>query len=137
MKRLGSGNRTRKLLLKFCAGWAIGGALAMPAVAHHSAAAFDATRTLAISGTIKRFEWSNPHVWIVLAPQAGGTAATRYECAAPGVLARSGWTEDTLHEGETVMLSYHPRRDGSPGGQFASAILPDGRQIGGRLGARP
>jgi hypothetical protein len=39
---------------------------AVPAVAHHSFAMFDAEKTMSIEGTVKEFQWTNPHSWIHL-----------------------------------------------------------------------
>ena len=36
----------------------------MPASAHHSFAMFDATKEVTMSGTVKEFEWTNPHSWL-------------------------------------------------------------------------
>jgi hypothetical protein len=34
---------------------------AIPAVAHHSFAMFDAEKISTLEGTLKEFEWTNPH----------------------------------------------------------------------------
>ena len=34
--------------------------------AHHSATMFDSTKVKELSGTVKEFQWKNPHVWIQL-----------------------------------------------------------------------
>ena len=39
-------------------------AIATPALAHHSFAMFDREKTVSISGVVKEYEWTNPHVWI-------------------------------------------------------------------------
>jgi hypothetical protein len=39
-------------------------AFAVPAVAHHSFAMFDAQKTVTLQGTVKEFEWVNPHSWL-------------------------------------------------------------------------
>ncbi len=36
-------------------------ALAAPALAHHSAAGIDRTKTVTLVGTVKEFGWRNPH----------------------------------------------------------------------------
>jgi hypothetical protein len=35
---------------------------ALPALAHHSYAAFDSTQTRTLTGTVKSLQWGNPHV---------------------------------------------------------------------------
>src|SRR5262249_41550255 len=47
--------------------------IAAPAFAHHSFAMFDRTKVVNITGTVKEYEWTNPHVWIhINAPDEKG-----------------------------------------------------------------
>jgi len=39
-------------------------AFTTPALAHHSFAMFDAEQTVTMQGTVKEFEWTNPHSWL-------------------------------------------------------------------------
>ena len=39
---------------------------AIPAIAHHSFAMFDGEKTKLLEGTVKEFQWTNPHSWILL-----------------------------------------------------------------------
>jgi hypothetical protein len=112
--------------------------IAAPARAHHSFAAFEMDKTLTVTGTVKDFQWTNPHSWIiVLAPGAGGgTTEYRFEGAPPINLIRGGWTEDTLQTGDHVTVEYHPRRDGASGGGFTAVTLPNGKRMG-TMGSPP
>ena len=39
-------------------------AASMPLMAHHSfAAEFDANKTVKMTGTVTKIDWTNPHVW--------------------------------------------------------------------------
>ena len=50
---------------------------AMPAFAHHSFAMFDADKKMTLEGTVKEFQWTNPHSWILMmVPNAQGHAGT-------------------------------------------------------------
>ena len=40
--------------------------LAGAAHAHHSGAIFEPERTITLSGTVREFQWTNPHCWIQL-----------------------------------------------------------------------
>ena len=45
----------------------------IPAFAHHSFAMFDADKKMTLEGTIKEFQWTNPHSWILMnVPNAAG-----------------------------------------------------------------
>ena len=47
--------------------FAVIGAAAMPALAHHSfAAEFDGSKSYRLTGTITRIEWSNPHSYFFI-----------------------------------------------------------------------
>ena len=39
-------------------------AFTAPAIAHHSFAMFDDQKTVTLQGTVKEFEWVNPHSWL-------------------------------------------------------------------------
>jgi hypothetical protein len=104
-----------------------------PARAHHSFSMFDRDKTVTVSGTVKSFDWVNPHAWIQLAVGAEEQADVwSLEMGGPGQLQRQGWTPGTLKMGDKVTVRIHPLRDGSYGGQFVSLTLPDGKILGRR-----
>ena len=96
--------------------------------AHHSFAMFDRTRTTEVSGTVKEFQWSNPHVWIQLLVQnsQGGTDEWGIECTSINFMARRGWDHDTLKAGDRVKLNIFPLKDGSKGGSFVKVVTLNG-----------
>jgi hypothetical protein len=102
------------------------------ALAHHSFAMFDAGQKVTLSGTVKEFQWTNPHSWILLMVSGanGQLAQWAIEMGGPGMLARQGWTTTTLTPGMAVQVMIHPLRDGTNGGQFLALTLPDGTQLG-------
>jgi hypothetical protein len=108
------------------------GMYAVPVYAHHSFAMFDAEKTTTIAGTVKEFQWTNPHAWIILNVDGNGGQAAQWaiEMNGPGGLARQGWRPKTLTAGMPVALTIHPLRDGTNGGQFMSITLPDGTKMG-------
>ena len=111
---------------------------ALPAVAHHSFAMFDAEKTKTLEGTVKEFQWTNPHSWILLTVDnaQGQPEQWAIEMGGPGGLARQGWVPKTLLPGMKVKAVIHPLRDGNNGGQFMAVTLPDGTQMG-NLNAAP
>ncbi|MDB6086930.1 MAG: hypothetical protein JWN43_4811 [Gammaproteobacteria bacterium] len=103
-------------------------AWATPALAHHSFAAYDHTKTLTLKGTVKTFQWTNPHVviWFVVQPEGGGEPQEwSVETTSPGVLTRSGWTRHSVNPGDRVSIEFNPLRDGSRGGGLNSVTLLD------------
>ncbi len=105
---------------------------AIPAVAHHSFAMFDATKTITLQGTVKEFHWTNPHSWIFLmVPDTEGQPKEwAIELGSPGGLVRQGWVPKTLTPGMNVKVVVRPLKDGKIGGQFLAVTLRDGTQLG-------
>jgi hypothetical protein len=106
--------------------------LAVPALAHHSAAGVDQSRTVTIVGVLKEFKWANPHSWmdIDVTDEKGATKLWSVEMTAPAYLARAGWTSKTVKPGDKLTVTVRPMRNGDPGGLFVSITLPDGRVLG-------
>jgi len=109
---------------------------AMTAFAHHSTAMYDYRNTKTISGTVKEFQWTNPHMFIkVLVPDASGnTVEWNVECGTPNINARHGWKKSDIKTGDRVTLEMNPLRDGSPGATLKWVQLPDGRKLFGPAG---
>jgi hypothetical protein len=108
-------------------------AFAAPAVAHHSFAMFDPDRTVILKGTVKEFEWTNPHVWMRIMVVDQATGKTMQYAMEMGSVARStydGWKRDTVKPGDAVTVSIHPLKDGSRGGMYLSAEFADGHKLG-------
>jgi hypothetical protein len=109
--------------------------VAVPALAHHSFAMFDANQSKELEGTVKEFQWTNPHAWIMLTvAKDGAEQQWAVEMGGPSGLARQGWRPKTLTPGMPIKLTVHPLRDGTNGGQFMSAVLPDGTKLGAGAG---
>jgi hypothetical protein len=103
-------------------------AVAAPAIAHHSFAVFDMSAQKTVTGTVKRVDWTNPHIWIWMdvANDKGGTDVYAFEGMSPNFLNRRGWTRTTLEAGDKITVVYRPMRDGANGGMFMSTKLADG-----------
>ena len=105
---------------------------AAPAGAHHSFAMFDATKNVTLQGTVKEFEWTNPHSWLrvnVTDEKTGKTVLWALELSSPARLTTMGMHADSVHPGDKVSVTFHPMRDGTRGGQFIQAELPGGKQV--------
>src|SRR5262245_12603298 len=77
------------------------GLFAIPALGHHSFAMFDAGKLMTLEGTVKEFQWTNPHAWIHLtvAGEDGKDVNWAIEMNGPSGLARDGWRPRTLTPG--------------------------------------
>jgi len=109
---------------------------AIPALAHHSFAMFDAGKLVTLEGTVDQFQWTNPHAWIhlVVNDAEGKPVKWAIEMNGPTGLVRDGWFPKTLTPGMKVKVVIHPLKDGNPGGQYLAVTLPDGTQMGNPTG---
>jgi hypothetical protein len=83
-------------------------ALEAPALAHHAVSAeFDRNKPVSFTGTVKKVEWMNPHIYthIEAKDPSGKTMVYEVEGGAPNALFRNGWRADTLKPGETVSVT--------------------------------
>jgi hypothetical protein len=82
------------------------------ALAHHSAVMFDTSREVAVEGTVTRYDWRNPHVYMAIETVAadGRTVEQPVEVGAPSVLAPLGLTSDSVQIGERVTIHGSPNR---------------------------
>jgi hypothetical protein len=89
---------------------------------------FDAEKSVKLDGTIKEFQWTNPHSWILIMVKnkQGVDEQWAIEMGGPAGLARQGWVPKTLTPGMKVSAIIHPLKDGTRGGQFMAVTLPDG-----------
>jgi hypothetical protein len=110
----------------------------LPTYAHHSFAMFDQSKQVTLKGTVREFQWTNPHAWIHLdVPTADGLKDTwQVELNSPNNLKRQGWKSSSIKSGDQVTLILNPLKDGSKGGLFISITLPDGSVLGDPTRAR-
>src|SRR5579863_7306060 len=101
------------------------------AIAHHSAAAFDLTSDKVITGTVKKFDYSNPHTWVWLdvPNEQGGMDTWGVEGMSPNYLNRRGWTRTTLKPGDKLTITIRPMKNGDKAGMWVSAKRPDGEVL--------
>ena len=107
------------------------GAAALPAAAHHSFSMFDAQKEVVLKGTVKEFQWSNPHTWIqvIVTDEAGKQTEWSLEGGSPGILGRNGWKRTSLKAGERIPVEIYPMKDGTPGGSFIEITKADGSRL--------
>jgi hypothetical protein len=104
-----------------------------PTMAHHSFAMFDINNKITITGVVREFQWTNPHVLIwVNVTEEGATEPVTWavEMTSVGNMRREGWNRETLMPGDNVELVINPLRNGGPGGGFYSiTFLDEGREF--------
>lgn len=116
---------------------ACAGALALAvaggaAQAHHSFSMFDLQKQVTVTGTVKQFQWTNPHAYIQLVSKdaAGKDVEWSMEMGAPMYLYARGWRPGTLKAGQRITVVLNPLRNGKPGGVVRDVTDANGKAIG-------
>ncbi|HSG34573.1 MAG TPA: DUF6152 family protein [Sphingomonadaceae bacterium] len=126
---LSSGGSALRKFFGLCAALAAL-SFAAPATSHHSFAMFDRDHPVEISGTVREFQWVNPHTWIqIIVPGEIRVTEWSIEGRSPNVLARRGWTRKSILPGDRVTLTIYPLLSGRPGGAIVSVKFADGRVL--------
>jgi hypothetical protein len=99
-----------------------------PILAHHgSASSYDmrAGKEVAMVGTVTRFAWENPHVFIIFDVNDGKGNITHWaaETHPPYVLLKDGWTKNILKPGDEVAITVFPAKSGTPVGLLSKIVL--------------
>lgn len=121
--------------MRFQVACAVAGIVALtagPVQAHHSFAMFDMAKTVTVTGTVRQFQWTNPHSYIQLMAKdaAGHDVEWSMEMGAPMYLYARGWRPSTIKAGMRITVTLHPLRNGQPGGVVTEVATPDGTPIG-------
>jgi hypothetical protein len=102
-------------------------------LAHHSFAMYDPAKLLTLNGTVKDFEWTNPHSRVLLI--TGGLSGKPEDLwslelpTSPGNLTRMGWSKHSLKTGDHVAIEINPLRDGRHGGSLKKVTLLTTREV--------
>jgi len=101
------------------------GSAARPALAHHSFAMYDTSKTVTIKATVKSLQWTNPHVivWLNAEQQGAEPQLWSVEVSSPGAMTREGWTRRSLQPGDRVVVDLAPLRDGNHGGSLKKLTI--------------
>jgi hypothetical protein len=99
--------------------------------AHHSFAVFDHTQSVTVTGTVTKFQWTNPHGFLEMdyAAADGKTKHYTLELTSINMLTRAGWTSRSIKAGEKVVAIAAPLLSGEPGGLLLEVKLADGRTL--------
>ena len=102
-----------------------------PAIAHHSSAGFS-DKPKEITGTIKEFQFKNPHSWIqvMVADATGKQVEWSVEWGSPNQLGRQGIRPSTFAPGSKVAMKVNFMEKGAPIALFVGAKLADGKTLG-------
>ena len=108
------------------------GGAAQVTLAHHSAVAFDKAKTQAVTGTVTKFVWRNPHLSITLDVKGGSgdIEEWRIEGGSTRDMVTNGFDRNSLSNGDVVTVLVNPLKSGQPGGLMQGLTLADGKTFG-------
>jgi hypothetical protein len=88
--------------------------LCAPAAAHHSQSMFDTSKEIVIEGTVSRFDWVNPHMYIVVATTGPDGQPALVEGEGVGITQAlvDGLDRNALAPGTPVVMRANPNRSG-------------------------
>lgn len=100
------------------------------AVAHHSAAMYDASKVVTLTGTLRKAQISNPHSWLWIAVKQEGGKDDIWALESHGAnmfLKRNPTAKKELTAGQEVTVKIHPLRDGRHSGSLIEIKLKSGK----------
>jgi hypothetical protein len=105
----------------------IGSLLLFPAFlpGHHSAAAYETTKQITVTGSVTEFHFVNPHVLIYMTTmdESGTVRKWQGELTSPNRLVRSGWNKDIMKPGDPIALTGYPAKDGGNSIRITKVVL--------------
>jgi len=119
----------RKLASASCA---LALAVVTPAFAHHSFAPYEPDIQIQFTGTVTKYQWTNPHVYIEMDVKSADGQSKHWliEGANPGILNRIGWKWNMIKMGDEISVIVSPLRNGDPAALLKAVRLPDGTIFG-------
>ncbi len=100
-----------------------------PVASHHSHAMFDYNQLVSITGTVTKFSFRNPHVYLYVdvEEERGGIANYSVEMSNLPNMIRRGIGLKTFQPGDVITVNMNPLRDGRPGGNYTTVVAADGK----------
>ena len=106
-------------------------AMSMTAASHHSGAMFERDKTITVEGTVKEFQYTNPHSWLLVdvKNKNGSVTTWGFEGEGPSTLQRAGIRPSDFTPGTRLKITGRPMKDGSPAAAWVDAVRADGKRF--------
>ncbi len=106
----------------------VGLSVSAPLFAHHGGATLYTDRTVTLTGTVKTWYWSNPHVLLSITVKGDDGEAVDWiaELQAPNTIRPLGFLKNSFNPGDEVTVTLRPTKNGSPRGSLSQLVLADG-----------
>ena len=109
----------------------IGLLTSVPMLAHHSTAMYDMANPTTVTGTVTKFDWTNPHAFIYLdvKNEKGDIEHWEVEMMSLNHLKSYGWTHTTVKVGDVISCTGGRAKSGASAMISSLMKLADGRTI--------
>ena len=106
-------------------------AVSVPLFAHHGNAAYDASKTITLTGTGTEYIWANPHVFLKVDAKDESGAIQHWVIEAQNPVSQidAGWSKNTFKPGDEVILDVMPPKNGTFVGRFKQRIVINGKLL--------
>jgi DNA/RNA endonuclease YhcR with UshA esterase domain len=106
-------------------------AVVLPVFAHHSTSMYDMGNPVTVTGTVKKFEWTNPHAFVYLEVKDDKGNITEWEVEMMSLnhLRGYGWTRNTVKPGDVISCTGGAAKSGAPSMISSYMKLGDGRMM--------
>jgi len=93
-------------------------ASALPALAHHGAAAYDLQKSITLQGTVTSLEWTNPHTLLHFDAKNTSGEVQHWSIEMYNTLwmTRAGWSRSAVKAGDPITITFHAAKNGTPNG---------------------
>ena len=97
--------------------------------AHHSGVMFDQNKEVTLEGTVKEFQYTNPHSWLLVdVVNKDGTVTTwGFEAEGPTTLTQRKIRPSDFPHGTKLTITGRPMKDGRPAAAWIKALRADGK----------
>jgi hypothetical protein len=101
------------------------------APAHHSGAMYDLSQVVTVHGTVTKYDWRNPHVYIYVeeATERGEPREWKVEGLPTTVMQRLAWNAQTLRPGDRIEVRGYATRNPESKGLNPTLIVQDQRVL--------
>lgn len=119
----------KKFILATLAAAVMTAGLSGLASSHHSHSMFDHDNEVTITGTVKKFTFSNPHLFLYIDVRKENDSVVNYWVEMSNIpnMIRRGIGSRTFQPGDVVTVNMYPLKDGRPGGNYTTIIAADGK----------
>jgi hypothetical protein len=97
---------------------------------------FEPQKTITVEGTVKEFQYTNPHSWLLVDVKGkdGKVVTWGFEAEGPSTLRRAGIRPSDLAPGTKLTITGRPMKNGQPAAIWVDAVRADGKRLSPREG---